>query len=273
MFRIYVSTGAFIGRLNGRDFHRIPELAKNILCDGIELMFYPDWYGREKELTGFLKEYSDLSFPRFHVEKSIGELLAQEEFSEAYEKFNVNCDCAREVGAKLLIMHLWNGPISDSNISANFSAYPRLDEIARSYGLVLTAENVVSHYNAPLRLWHNLRAIYPSAKFTYDTKMAEFDRENDVAFEQNNIGLWSQVKHIHINDRAGERRDWSSLRALNIGEGTVDFDAFFKGLRSVGYDGDFTVEANAFRPDGTLDFEKLSKCLESLRELIRKYLK
>ncbi len=268
MHKIYASTGAFIGRMNGRNFRLIPEIAEKISCDGFELMFYADWYGREEEIARFLRGCAGLEFPRFHVEKTIGELLSQEKFSEAYDCFERNCACAEAVGAKLLVMHLWNGPISDSNISANFSAYPRLDEIAGRYGLVLTAENVVAHHSKPLKLLNRLKELYPAAGFTYDTKMAEFDRENDVCFSRENLGLWENVKHIHINDRAGERRDWTSLRALNIGEGTVDFGAFFRGLRAVGYRGDFTVEANAFAPDGCLRLDKLNCCLGRLGELV-----
>lgn len=272
MHRVYVSTGAFIGRPNGRDFKLIPEIAPKISCDGFELMFYTDWYGREEEIAEFLNGYDLLSFPRLHVEKTVGELLSQERFEEAYKNFSANCRVAKAVGARLLIMHLWNGPISDSNIEVNFSAYPRLEEIAGRFGLTLTVENVVAHYSAPLKLLNCLMSECPQAKFTYDTKMAEFDRENEVAFSPENVGLWRNVRHLHINDRAGERRDWSSLRALNIGEGTIDFDAFFDGLRSVGYSGDFTVEANAFDPQGELRLDKLNACVSDLRRLIARYL-
>ena len=84
MHRVFASTGAFIGRPNGRDFHRIAELAPKICCDGFELMFYEDWYGREGEICRFLGSLG-LDFPTFHCEKKIGELLAQERFDEAFE--------------------------------------------------------------------------------------------------------------------------------------------------------------------------------------------
>ena len=202
MQRVFASTGAFIGRPNGRDFRLIAELAPRIRCDGFELIFYEDWYGREDELCGCI-EKTGLSFPTLHVEKKIGELLAEERFDKAFERFRTNCVTAKRIGAKLLILHLWNGLISDSNISANFSAYPELEAISKEYGLVLTAENVIANGSSPLELWCRLLKTSPDAKFTYDTKMAQFDFLNEAAFEPANIGLWESVRHLHVNDREG----------------------------------------------------------------------
>lgn len=269
MHNVFASTGAFIGRPNGRDFYLLRELAPQVDCDGFELMFYDTWYGRERELIDFLSTLG-LSFQTYHCEKRIGELLAEERFSEAFDLFELNCSIARDVGSKLMILHLWNGPISDSNISANFSAYPELQKIAEKHGITLTAENVLSRGKSPLTLWHLLRKTSPDALFTYDTKMAQFDLENEVAFSPENIAIWDNVRHLHINDRVGGYRDWSSYRALHIGTGDVDFDAFFEGLKGVGYKGDFTVEANAFLPDGTLDLAALNESIKKVRELAKR---
>lgn len=272
MYKVYASTGAFTGRMNGRNFRLIPKLSENILCDGFELMFYEDWYGKEDELIGVLQK-SEVKFPTLHCDKKIGEILAEESFDEAYRRFEINCKTASELGAGLLVLHLWNGIISDSNIGANFSAYPRLCEIADRYGAVLTAENVLANGGSPLGLWHKLRESSPDALFTYDTKMAEFDGENAVAFIGKNRCLWENVCHLHINDRTGGYRDWQSIRSLNIGEGTVDFEHVFRGLNEVGYRGDFTIEANAFRSDGCLDFEGLQRSIDRVKELRDRFLR
>lgn len=271
MHRVYVSTGAFTGRANGRNFRLIPGLAKNLSCDGFELMFDENWYGEERELIGLLQG-SGLTFPTLHCDKKIGEYLAEERFDEAFRRFDINCNTAKTLGAGLLVLHLWNGMISDSNIGANFSAYPRLCEIAQEYGVILTVENVLAHGGSPLGLWHKLRETSPDALFTYDTKMAEFDGENALAFVGKNLELWKNVRHLHINDRTGGYRDWTSIRSLNIGAGTVDFEHVFRGLKEVGYAGDFTVEANAFRSDGSLDFEGLQGSVESVRGLRERFL-
>ena len=266
MHKVFASTGAFIGRPNGRNFYLLEELAPRIDCDGFELMFYDDWYGREREMTGFLNTLG-LDFPTYHCEKRVGELLAKERFSEAYEMFEINCSVAHDIGSKLMILHLWNGAISDSNIGANFSAYHELQRIAAKYGIILTSENVISSGRSPLTLCKMLLEFSPDALLTYDTKMAQFDLENAAAFTQENLYVWNSVRHLHINDRVGGYRDWSSYRALNIGRGDVDFDTFFDGLKSVGYKGDFTVEATAFLADGTLDLDALNKSIEKVRNL------
>lgn len=264
---LLASTGAFIGRMNGRDYRLIEKYAPEIECDGFELMGYEGWFGDSDSLVGYIKGLP-YRFPTLHCDKTIGEYLTREMFDEAFERFRKNCYVAEKIGAKLLIIHLWNGPISDSNISANIKGYARLLEIARDYGLTATVENVIANGGSPLRHWHTLAEKYPDVTFTYDTKMAQFDFDNEKAFLPENIGLWKNVRHVHLNDRIGGYRDWSSYRALNIGAGDVDFKTFFAGLDSVGYSGGYTVEANAFRPDGTLDLDGLNKSLRAARRLI-----
>ncbi len=264
MKRVFCSTGAIIGRANGRDFTLLRDIVPEIDCDGFELMFYSGWYGREAELV---REVGSLrrSFPVLHCDKHIGELLAKEDFSEAERLFRINCEVARDVGAGILVLHLWNGIISDSNIEANFSALPELNGIAEECGVKLTCENVLAHRRTPLELIKLIYDRYPFAEFTYDTKMADFDNENGRAFEPGFLPVWSRVRHIHLNDRAGGYRDWSSIRALHLGEGQVDFEAFFENLARVGYEGDFTVEATSLEDNGTVRVDKMNRSLEKLR--------
>ena len=266
MYKVYCSTGCLLGIPNDRDYRLLGDFLPKIRCDGYELMFYSAWYDRVADFVDCIRSLG-AEFPTFHCDKRIGELLAEENFAEAFRLFEINCRTACEVGASLIVIHLWNGIISDSNISANFSAFPTLQSIADKHGLTLCVENVLSHDLTPLTLWHKLLETSPDANFVYDTKMAEFDRENDVCFEPEHIGIWKNVRHMHINDRTGGYRDWSSIKALHIGEGTVDFEHIFNGLKTVGYKGDFTVESNSMNPDGTIRFDDLNRSLQRVREL------
>lgn len=265
-YRLLASTGAFIGRANGRNFYLIEKLAPKIDCDGLELMFYEDWYNREDELCAFLNGLK-AGIVTFHADKQIGELLARENFSEAFSRFETNCRIAKNIGAGLIVLHLWNGPTSDKNIGANLSAFPKIKSIAEDFGVTVTVENVIASCFSPIRHWHELLKISPDAALTYDTKMAQFDFENEKAFSNENLPLWKNIRHIHLNDRTGGYRDWSNYRALNLGKGDVDFEAFFEGLKRVGYQGDFTVEASAFTSDG-LDIDGLNMSLKTARNLI-----
>ena len=44
MHRILCSTGALIGRPNGRDFRLLYGAADRLRCDGFEFMMYESWY-------------------------------------------------------------------------------------------------------------------------------------------------------------------------------------------------------------------------------------
>lgn len=268
MHRVFASIGAFIGRANGRDYRLIKDIAPKIRCDGFEMMFNSDWYQKTDRLTGFLNDIG-VDFPTFHVDKKIGELLAMEDFQEAYRLFGINCDIASKIGSHILILHLWNGRISDSNIKANFSAYPKLEKAAADRGLILTSENVVASHNTPLALLNKLIETCPDALFTYDTKMADFDNENVIAFDGRHSWLWDRVKHVHLNDRLGPYHDWNSIRALHLGRGQIDFDFVFSGLKSIGYSGDFTIESTCLSEDGTIKLDDMNSSINKLREYIK----
>ena len=42
MHNVYCSTGALIGRPNGRDYKLLADCAKRIECDGFEFLMYED---------------------------------------------------------------------------------------------------------------------------------------------------------------------------------------------------------------------------------------
>ena len=55
MSKVLCSTGALIGRPNGRDFRLLEPLSKQLKCDGFEFMMYSDWYEKIEELIAFLQ--------------------------------------------------------------------------------------------------------------------------------------------------------------------------------------------------------------------------
>ncbi len=42
------------------------------------------------------------------------------------------------------------------------------------------------------------------------------------------------------------------------------FDTIFSFVKGMEYEGYFTVEATAFRPDGTVDVDMLNRCFERI---------
>lgn len=271
MNRILCSTGAVIGRPNGRDYRLLGECLEKLTCDGFEFMMYEAWHEDLQGLLGFLKALG-ASFPVFHVEKCVGNLISkggEGDVDTALAAFRTNCELAAELGSEKMVLHLWGGLDSDKDIAHNIRCYGALEGIAREYGLLLTVENVVCNRKEPMSHLISLAEAYPDIRFTFDTKMAQFHRQMDLLYGEENRRLFPRFAHFHINDYDGGYMDWSNLRTLHPGEGQVDFDRLFTFLKAQGYTGDFTVEATSFDGNGVIDFGKLNETFETLRGYLK----
>ena len=264
MNRVLCSTGCLLGRPNGRDFTMLPRLVPKLQCDGLELLMYDTWYDKIKDLRATVKNL-DKPVHVFHLEKSIGESVSHYRLEEALERMEINCQLAGEIGAEKLVFHLWNGIISDKNIGYNIECYGKFEELAEEYGLRLTVENVVCGGGSPMAHLKKLVEQYPQIGFTYDTKMADFHKEQDLIYAPEYRHVVQNFEHFHVNDRLGEYKDWSNLRVLHVGEGNIDFDRFFAFVKTLGYTGDFTTEATSFdRATGEINLDKLNESLARL---------
>lgn len=274
MHRILCSTGALIGRPNGRNFRLLENCVNDLRCDGYEFMMYNTWYDQEKEILGFLRR---IKLPVFvwHCEKQIGQDIASgedEALQKARERFRINCRMAAEAGAEKMVMHLWDGIISDSRIGNNLQAFSWLREMAEEQGLDLMAENVVCNQQDPMIHWQALARMYSDIHFTFDTKMAAFHDQMDLIRHPDLRWLWTEkhIRHLHINDYTGGYLDWVNLRTLPIGKGKIDFDAFFTFLEGMQYQGDYTVEATAFDQTGAIELDMLNGSLDWIRTRLQR---
>ena len=267
---ILCSTGAVVGRLNGRDHRLIMRYAPLLRCDGMEFMMYDTWYEDRLAIARELAA-SGISFPVMHVEKTVGDRISRDgpgDTENALLDFEKNCEAANVIGARRLVMHLWGGVDSDRHIEHNLAMYARLSEEAREHGLELTVENVVCSHADPMGHLKSLRAQYPDAAFTIDTKMAALFSRPEWAW------LWTEqrIRHLHVNDYGGGYMDWASLRTLFIGDGNIDFIPFFETAGRYGYDGFLTCECTAMRKDGSVDIDRLNGNLDAARAMARRYL-
>ena len=185
MNRMICSTGGLVVRANNRDYRQLKNILPAVHCDGVEFMMYSMWYDVIDEITAFLKDLP-VTYPVLHTEKSIGEYLAREEFDEANRRFRVNCRLAKELGSSLMVLHLWNGIVSDSNMKANLKGCGDLLKIAADEGLALTVENVVCNCSDPMTHLWELLDMYPDIQFTFDTKMAQFHRQLEELYNEKN---------------------------------------------------------------------------------------
>ena len=268
MAKVLCSTGALIGRPNGRDITLLTKYSLLLDCDGFEFMMYDTWYDRADEITQYLIG-TGLCFPVMHCEKHIGGAisLGGDDMQRAFGLFETNCRIARGIGAQKLVLHLWDGITSDSNFPCNLSAYKQLREISDSYGIDLLIENVVCNMGDPMTHWCEIARSYPDAHFVFDTKMAAFHEQDSLIFDKEFEWLWKEghIKHLHINDYGGGYMQWDKLKTLPLGQGHIDFDKFFAHIKMLGYDDTFTVEATAFDQSGNVDTDMLCRCFDTVR--------
>ena len=74
--KILCSTGALVGRPNGRDFRLFQRYVPMLDCDGIEFILYDSWYPETEAITEVLKSlHKDI--PVFHCEKTLAEHISR----------------------------------------------------------------------------------------------------------------------------------------------------------------------------------------------------
>lgn len=273
MCEILCSTGALLGKSNNRDYRLLEPLSKQLMCDGYEFMMYSSWYEEVDALVSKLQEMN-LYIPVMHCEKHIGENISkggEEELIEAYKLFEINCNIAHSIGAKKLVIHLWDGLTSDRNFQSNLQAYFQLDNITKKYGVDLLVENVVCNFENPMKHWCELREKYPDIHFVFDTKMAAFHEQMELLYETEYEWLWREnhICHYHVNDYAGGYMDWKNLRTLPVGKGNIDFKRFFEFIHKIDYNDTFTVEATAFNSEGDIAIDMLNEQFKYIRESVR----
>jgi len=265
MNRVLCSTGAIITRKNDRDFRLLHTIVPLLHCDGLEFMMYHSWHEEAAALRETLQAFN---VPVFHMTKQIGEWVSEGQLEDAVPLFRADCELAKAIGSRLLVLHLWSGRASDQHFERNLAAYPRLRDIAEGYGLLLTVENVVCNLADPLTRLRQLAEAYPDIAFTWDTKMAAFHSQEEALYSPENAWLVPHVAHFHVNDYAGGHMDWANLRVRQLGDGQIDLDRFFAFVRGTAYAGDFTCEATAVNDDGTIRYDGMNHSLLRIRKEI-----
>ncbi|MCR4598589.1 MAG: sugar phosphate isomerase/epimerase [Acetatifactor sp.] len=267
------------------------QYAELLRCDGFELMIGKSWYPQMDEMIETVKSYG-LNIPVIHANKALGEYLCgmtrtydnghfneyfmtdteeQELFKKGTELFRLNLRAAQELGARKMVLHLWNGVPSDRMLENNIKRFGTWKKMADEAGVDLMVENVICNVNDPLSNILQVADAYGDAHFVYDTKMAEFHGQTLKLFEEPYVRLLKEgrIRHLHINDYGGGYKDWSHMEVLPIGSGHVDFDTFFRKLYEYGYDGDYTVETTVLDDNGNVDVSVLNGCFDKIREYVK----
>lgn len=265
---ILCSTGTMIGRPNGRDYNLLKTFVPKLKCDGLEFMMYSTWQEERPRITDVLRGLN-VPIPVLHCQKGIGEDIAEGNSARGLARFEADCAMAHEIGADRVVLHLWNGKISDSHMDKTLAAVPELVRLSDSHGVKLTIENVVCANSDPLTHWDELLTLCDGFYFTFDTKMAAFHGQMEKMAEKASERFWEKIIHIHVNDYSGGVLEWDKLSTLPIGAGHIAFEPFFDLVKQKGYDGYFTVEATSFDKTGAVNIGQLNDCFEKIRGFMK----
>ena len=264
MNEIYLSTGAFTGRVNRRNLHLLAENFRAFDCDGFEYMVFEDSYG---ELDTILPLYKGIRIPVVHSDKEIGDLLSTEgnaAFCEAEKRLLANLLVCEEVGAAKMVLHGWGKPDSDVCPERTVERILRLVSIAKRRGVDLLCENCCCVHSDPLTMFGKLLSTQSDLHFIFDTRPAQFHRQIPETFASDIFR--KHAVHMHINDFAGGYKEWSALYPIpQPGKGLIDWNLVFSSLRDMRYQGSITLEAPSMQSEG-VDSATLNRSLAFIRQ-------
>ncbi len=264
MNKLFCSTGTLVGKANGYNYSFIekslPLLYQDGIIDGAEFMMIPYYYEILDKVCRAMRE-SGVPSPIIHCEKDVGVLLSNctsESTKRALELLKTNCETGCKINASSMVFHLWGGVKSDYHIEYNISMMSKILEIVSSFGLNLLIENIPCTTYSGLENWRRLYSYLPQIGFVFDCRFGAFhDEINEILTEP----IWDHIKHLHISDYSSYPRDFSKIRPiLHPGEGVIDFDELFNGIKANKFSGTITLESPVMTPEG-IDFEKLKKSL------------
>ena len=258
--RILCSTGAATRHPKRAD-HRLIADVRDLPCAGFELSIYPVWV---EDVDAVAEGIAALALPieTAHAEKVVGARLSEGD-SRAVERLEHSARLAAHVGARLLVLHLWELPLGDRQLERNLDLLPPCADVAERAGLTLGIETIPCSVGSPLANVARAVEREPRCVAVLDTEFLALHGEFGAAPD---AGL--PVGHVHVKDFAGEIRHGDPrTRYLLPGEGALDLDGFLDRLRADGYDGTVTLEPSAVDPDGGLDRTRLAAIATALRAL------
>ena len=270
--KILCSTGTIVGKANDFDYRLILRYRNEICADGFELMMLKAYYGNLQKIASDF-ERANIHTPMIHFEKDITALLGlgtNEDRREGLRIFTENVDMAKAVGAQGAVFHLWDGRFEKNQLESGNTLLETLYEICDKRGVELLVENVPCRHS-PYENILKISEKYPLARFTFDTRHADFIGETSRFLES---PIWqTKIGHIHVSDHCGKTAPgmWGVTRPiLHPGEGNIDFHSLFDSMPPYN-GGTATLESPVMLPDGTHDLDKLNLSLSFMNKKMNKF--
>jgi sugar phosphate isomerase/epimerase len=265
---ILCSTGIVTEEPDRTDHKVILEHAPKTGAAGFELQVHKAWYGHLDEVVEDLRG-SSLSFPAVHADKAIGAGLGSEEGDDADEalaSLEVNCRAAAALGAKILVLHLWEEPSADEHIERNLQHLPACVDTAEAYNLTLAVESIQGVAGTALANIQLALEREPRCRVTLDSEFLGFHGQLAESITADWLWEGGRVQHVHLKDFDGRLMDGNGRRYLLPGEGSLDLQGFVNGLLQRGYGGAITVEGNAVGESG-VDEARLQQIAAVVQQL------
>ncbi len=263
---VLCSTGAFTRSSDPLSHETILLYGPQFDVDGFEVIFYPRWYSQQEAITQALQS-SGLLFPVLHVEKSAGEVFGSSDADERAQgvlRFEQNCTFAQQIGARMVVLHLWGLPHADSHLEHNLQPLAHCLDIADRYGLELAIETIPCTYADPLTNIKRAIEHDPRSRVALDTEFLSFHDQLDAVFAASWLWQARLVRHVHLKDHdVKEER-----RYLHPGEGRINFRRFVQQLRAAGFDGALSLEARAIDHAGEIEVARIQASLQFIRNLV-----
>ncbi len=231
--------------------------------DGLEVLVTRRMVGRLSDVADELKS-ADLPFPVVHAPKRVGAALPA---PGAIDQLEETASFATAIGARLIVLHLWDLPDSDRNFTGRLEAAVVAADIAEASHVDLAVETIPCDQGTPLG--NVRRVIEHEARIgiALDTEFLAFHNELDAALSEQWLWTDERVRHIHLKDYAGTLFDADGTRRYVLpGEGSIDFRSFFAGLERYNFTGSVSLEAPALLPSGEPDLDALMRTLARISQ-------
>ena len=246
--RPLLPTGAVTRNHDFTDHRRI---VRHIPPAELELSIYSAWDER------VVDDLRGLPIVTAHADKAIGATLSGDE--PAFDRFALDCRIASELGAELIVLHLWELPDGDRRLERNLDRLPALLDIAEEHELTLAVETIPCTVGTPLDNVRSACERDDRCRVTLDTEFLAVHGQLDAAHE-----LAEVVAHVHVKDYDPDVWGTRPRRYLLPGEGILDLDRFLERLP---YDGTMALELSAVGDDGSINTDRLEAALAWLRRL------
>jgi sugar phosphate isomerase/epimerase len=268
--QILCSTGTFSRYPDYTNYQAILKYGPQLEVDGLELLFYPDWYPELERITTDLQQ-SGLKFPVIHTEKNIGVALGKAEVSEREHGVHLlreNCMLGSRLGSHTLVLHLWGWPELDDNLDNNLEHLHECLDIAASYGIELAIETIPCRKSDPLSNVKRAVERDERSRIALDTEFLAKHDQIEVVFTSQWLWQRSLVRHVHVKDYDGQGfHDDGSRKYLHPGQGHIDFVRFFQGLKQHNFSGSISLEAPSIDKQGHVNIEMLRESLSFIKGL------